>query len=219
MLFHEIELWFDPVARVGPEAMAVDQWLLETRETPMMRVYQWSGKWGSLGYFGSIEEANTSLPSREWVRRWTGGGIVDHCNDWTYSLVVPKKDSVAQMKGGESYGAIHRVLVDVLREEIETVALAPSHGEGGGLCFQNAVEYDVVGESDEKIAGAAQRRSKSGLLHQGSVAVAGDSRLRGKLFAEKLAGSWCEVQVSPEKERIEELVILRYGNESWLRRR
>lgn len=57
MIFREMELWFDPQARSGPEAMAVDEWLLETGQLPMMRIYRWDGAWGSLGYFSNLEEA------------------------------------------------------------------------------------------------------------------------------------------------------------------
>jgi len=39
-----------------------------------------------------------------------------------------------------------------------------------GVCFQRAELYDVVHEyTGEKIAGAAQKRNKQGLLFQGSI--------------------------------------------------
>lgn len=214
-----MELWFDPVARSGPEAMAVDQWLLETRTLPTMRIYQWKGSWGSLGYFGKIGEAKHSFPKLRWVRRWTGGGIVDHSHDWTYSLMVPKKFEVARMKGGDSYRAIHQVLAAVLADEAGSQGLAAGKSTGGGVCFENAVEFDVVGRVGEKLAGAAQRRAASGLLHQGSVAVKGDSRLRGELFAESLAESWWESEILPDEERVEKLVATKYGSADWLARR
>ena len=219
VIFDEMELWFDPVVRSGPEAMAVDQWLLETRILPTMRIYRWKGEWGSVGYFGKLDEAKRSFPKLRWVRRWTGGGIVDHSRDWTYSLMVPRKFEVARMKGGESYRAIHKVLATVLADEAGSQGLAVGKSMGGGVCFENAVEFDVVGRLGEKLAGAAQRRAKAGLLHQGSVAVEGDSRLRGGLFAESIAESWWESEVFPDEERIEELVATRYGSKAWLSRR
>ena len=214
-----MELWFDPVARSGPESMAVDQWLLETRTTPTMRIYRWEGVWGSLGYFGKIAEAKRSFPRLKWVRRWTGGGIVDHSRDWTYSLMVPRSFEAARMKGGESYRAIHEVLANVLAREGGAPALAVGESNAGGVCFENAVEFDVVCSVGEKLAGAAQRRSKAGLLHQGSVAIDGDSRLRGELFAESIAESWWESEVFPDQERVGQLIATRYGCEVWLGRR
>jgi len=42
--------------------------------------------------------------------------------------------------------------------------------EGGGVCFQRAEVHDVVhATAREKIAGAAQKRNKHGLLFQGSI--------------------------------------------------
>ncbi|MGE9268270.1 MAG: hypothetical protein ACQKBY_09245, partial [Verrucomicrobiales bacterium] len=49
--------------------------------------------------------------------------------------------------------------------------LAESCGEGGdsAACFEKPVCWDVLGPNGEKLAGAAQRRSRAGFLHQGSV--------------------------------------------------
>lgn len=220
MIFKEMELWFDPQARSGPEAMAVDEWLLETRQLPLMRIYEWDGAWGSLGYFGKLDEARRTFPGVQWVRRWTGGGLVDHRSDWTYSLMIPKKYELARLKGGESYRAIHEVLVDVLASENRSAPmLSAGKSKAGSVCFENPVEFDVVGVAGEKLAGAAQRRCQLGLLHQGSVSQKGDFRLRGSLFAERLAETWSEMEIFPDERSIERLVATRYGTEAWLGRR
>ena len=87
------------------------------------------------------------------------------------------------------------------------------------MCFENPVEFDVMDAAGEKIAGAAQRRGKLGLLHQGSVATAGDSRLRGELFAERLTGSWWEAEILVDDDRVAEIIASRYGRKEWLERR
>ena len=219
VIFWEMELWFDPLARSGPEAMAVDEWLVEHATNPVLRIYGWDGKWGSLGYFGKLSDAQEGLPGVNLVRRWTGGGMVDHSRDWTYSLIVPKNFELARMKGGESYHAIHEILTGVLKAEGGAPALSPASGKTGGMCFENPVEFDVMDAAGEKLAGAAQRRGKLGLLHQGSVATAGDLRLRGELFAEHLAESWWEAEIEPDETRVAEIVSLKYGRKEWLERR
>jgi lipoate-protein ligase A len=219
VIFREVELWFDPLARSGPEAMAVDEWLLEQVKHPVLRIYRWDGAWGSLGYFGKLSEAENGLPGVSFVRRWTGGGTVDHREDWTYSLIVPRDREVARMKGGESYRAIHRILLEVLRAEGGSPDLSPGRKKSGGMCFENPVEYDLMDSAGAKLAGAAQRRGKLGLLHQGSVATAGDSRLRGELFAERLAESWWEAELAVDEDRVAALVAARYGSREWLARR
>jgi len=219
MIFREMELWFDPLARSGPEAMAVDEWLLGYATHPILRIYGWDGEWGSLGYFGKLTDAMVGLSGVNLVRRWTGGGTVDHRCDWTYSLIVPRRYELARMKSGESYRAIHEILSGVLKAEGGEPGLAPSNGISGGMCFENPVEYDIMDAAGEKLAGAAQHRGKLGLLHQGSVATAGDSRLRGELFAERLAESWWGAEIHPDERRVAEISTMRYGSKEWLERR
>lgn len=218
MVFRELELWFDPLARSGPEAMAVDEWLLEYATNPILRIYDWEGEWGSFGYFGKFTHAKDRLSGMNLVRRWTGGGMVDHRHDWTYSLIVPRDFELSQMKGGESYRAIHEILISVLKAEGGTPDLASVTGKSGGMCFENPVKFDVMDAAGEKLAGAAQRRGKLGLLHQGSVATAGDSRLRGELFAEHLAESWWEAVIHVDEGRVAEIVALKYSSKEWLER-
>jgi lipoyl(octanoyl) transferase len=55
---------------------------------PVLRVYGWQGNWGSLGYFGKSPKRVAGFPEIDWVRRWTGGGTVDHRADWTYTARV-----------------------------------------------------------------------------------------------------------------------------------
>lgn len=220
VIFEELEVWFDPVARAGPEAMAVDEWLLLTRKIPLLRIYGWDGKWGSIGYFGCLDEARKRMPGLLWVRRWSGGGVVDHSEDWTYSLIVPKGHAFSELKGGESYRRIHEVLVKVLDAEVGAVSLSTSGGESRGACFDNSVEHDVEDSNGAKLAGAAQRRGGFGLLHQGSVLCAGgDSRLRGEIFSESLSKSWSEKEIFVDEQRVAELVEKKYGARSWLERR
>ncbi|MDP4626045.1 MAG: hypothetical protein NWT08_13015 [Akkermansiaceae bacterium] len=214
-----MELWVDTKPRCGPSAMAIDEWLLETRTVPMLRIYRWDGHWASFGYFGKLDAAKDGVVGVNWVRRWTGGGVVDHRGDWTYSLIVPRSCEVATMKGGESYRAIHQLLLEVLRAEGDDLGLAEVSGRAGGMCFENPVEHDVLDAAGAKMAGAAQRRTKAGLLHQGSVAKAADSHLRGELFAESLSESWWEEDIFVDEERVEELMAAKYGKKEWLERR
>lgn len=218
MIFDELELWVDPVARAGPEALAVDEWLLATRLKPVLRAYGWSGEWGSLGYFSKLAEAREKYPEVSWVRRWTGGGVVDHRRDWTYSLIVPKGHPVAAMRGGESYRRIHELLIPAMLGADCSPALSEGRKKVGPLCFENPAEYDVVDAAGEKLAGAAQRRGKMGLLHQGSVAQGTERGLRGGIFAGCLAAEWTETEIFPDGERVGELVAEKYGTREWLER-
>jgi lipoate-protein ligase A len=222
-VFEKLQLWVDAVARRGPESMAVDEWLLETADCPVLRVYGWAGEWASLGYFGKIAEAREAFPGVELVRRWTGGGIVDHRADWTYTLVVPKGEHFATTRGGASYGWIHGVLCEVLRLEGLACEVSAGEGEtGAARCFENPVGHDLVRPDGGKLAGAGQRRSRAGLLHQGAV----DSPLRlaasderAQAFAGLLAESVGCFGRRPEGDPWVERAMERYSRCEWTLRR
>src|SRR5690606_12781101 len=106
--------------------------------------------------------------------RPTGGGIVDHRDDWTYALVLPRNHPLEEVRATSSYRAVHEALAGAMREQGVPAALKPATDPAEdslpGVCFQRAEVFDVVEEhSGNKIAGAAQKRNKHGLLFQGSI--------------------------------------------------
>jgi lipoate-protein ligase A len=216
-------VWLDPVERPGPEAMAVDEWLLGIAVQPVLRVYGWQGDWGSVGYFGELAAARTAFPGIEWVRRWTGGGTVDHRADWTYTLTVPAKEPLARMKGAESYRAIHSALAGALEQEGITARLSTGDDETGAMqCFENPVSHDLVAADGRKLAGAGQRRTKHGLLHQGSVAATCDAAVsiaRAERLAAGLADHWEMSAFQPPSDGIAAICLRRYAHDAWTQRR
>lgn len=223
VILDQLRVWVDPVKRPGPEAMAVDEWLLETAETPVLRVYGWQGAWATVGYFGNLAQAQVALPGVDWVRRWTGGGVVDHRADWTYTVVAPSGLPLADWRGAESYRQIHCALVEALRPERDGVRMSSGNEQtGAALCFENPVSHDLLGDDGRKLAGAGQRRTRRGLLHQGSVAAACDeatSRKRAEALAAGLAGSWDMQDFKPPEDVIARLVHERYAHPGWTWRR
>jgi lipoate-protein ligase A len=223
MIFDKVLLWVDPVKRSGPEAMAVDEWLLETARAPVLRVYGWLGAWATLGYFGKLAEAQAAFSGVQWVRRWTGGGVVDHRTDWTYTVVAPNGEAVAAWRGAESYRQIHQALEEAMR--VEGLAARMSAGgeqTGAALCFENPVSHDLVGGDGKKLAGAGQRRTQLGLLHQGSVAAACDETVslrRATTLASLLASAWEGHDFQVPDEVISRSVRERYANRDWTWRR
>jgi lipoyl(octanoyl) transferase len=223
-VFEKLRLWMDPIRRPGPEAMAVDEWLLETADTPVLRVYPWEGAWGSLGYFGKIAEARACFREIPWVRRWTGGGLVDHRADWTYTVVAPQREALARARGAESYRSIHLALVGALRANGISTRLSAGNDETGAmLCFENPVSFDLLDQAGKKLAGAGQRRSKQGLLHQGSVSLTLEAPEKSRCLAESLATQlavdWQEIALDPNPEDLARRVAARYAREEWTTRR
>ena len=222
-IFHELQYWLDPEARDGPHAMAVDEWLCGVAKVPVLRVYRWDGDWCSVGYFGNLTEAKSRINCPNWVRRITGGGVVDHRGDWTYSLVIPKSEPAANWRGDASYHAIHTALASVLRAEgVDCRLISGAAVAGESLCFANPVDHDIIAGDGKKIAGAGQRRSREGLLHQGSVAMRVDavvSEKRALALAKGLAKRVESTDFQPDAEVVAGLVRERYGSHAWLERR
>src|SRR6478735_3248133 len=90
--------------------MAVDEALLISATAPILRFYRWSRPSLSFGYFGRYAEVANQSARRDIVRRWTGGGIVLHGNDLTYSILVPRTHLSFLRSSLEVYGAVHEAM-------------------------------------------------------------------------------------------------------------
>lgn len=185
--------------------MAVDEWLFSTMEKPLLRVYRWSGLWGSVGYFGSLPDAQLQIPGRRWVRRWTGGGAVDHADDWTYTVMVPAVHPLCQMRGEVRYRVVHAALSTALQAEgFHTEFSGPGGLAKDARCFKNPVPCDLL-LAGHKVAGAGQRRSKLGLMHQGSVALKCDEGLshsRARRLAMVMCSKAREIHMDVPQEEV-----------------
>ena len=152
--------------------LALDEALLEgAPETgrPALRFYGWLEPAASFGYAQKYEDIERWTMLRPLVRRPTGGGLVPHDFDWTYSLVIPPQHGWYQLKAVESYQRVHMWIRDAFARLSVPTTLAPSsQKEIPGQCFIGAEKSDVLWHG-RKIAGAAQRRTRAGLLIQGSI--------------------------------------------------
>jgi lipoate-protein ligase A len=152
--------------------MALDEALLEAAPLtgkPVLRFYGWTERAASFGYFQKFSENARATALRPLVRRPTGGGLVPHDADWTYSLVFPPAHAWYALRATESYKRVHEWIRGALaRRGVETELAACGRQEAPGQCFAGYEKSDVLWFG-KKIAGAAQRRTKAGLLIQGSV--------------------------------------------------
>lgn len=152
--------------------MACDEALLEGAQAvgqPVLRFYGWEQPAASFGYSQHIADIEKVTRLRPLVRRPTGGGLVPHDADWTYSVAVPPTHAWYELRATESYERVHRWIEAAFARLGVTTELAPCcRKEIPGQCFAGYEQFDVLWLG-RKIAGAAQRRTKSGLLIQGSV--------------------------------------------------
>ena len=179
-----LRVWRDDTPRSAALNMAIDEVLVRHMEEsesgdemPILRYYDWVNPSVSIGYFQHWQEtiAQEEIDELDLVRRWTGGGRVDHREDLTYTLVVPRDHPFFFLAPAENYRWVHSCVVRAL-EQIGAAATVtessdtflPRRGESPN-CFDSPVQFDVVDDEGGKLAGAAQRRTRWGLLHQGSV--------------------------------------------------
>lgn len=217
MLFEKIVEVVDTVPHGAALNMAIDEVLLHTARTPLLRLYGWREPAISFGYFGMASRILPLCDGREPVRRWTGGGVVPHGTDVTYSLIVPRASAFFRAAPLASYRAIHARIAALIPDAmiVETAATQ----NGAGFCFAAPSRHDVTC-GGTKIAGGAQRRTRNGLLHQGSVHVVhGRNDFRCALAHQFAANVMRRELKVCEVEAAERLAEEKYGTDAWLRRR
>ena len=188
-LFEGLEVMDDRVPHGGAFNMALDEVLLQSlSETPLLRIYRWAHAAVSFGYFEAWEPLASEYPSGELVRRWTGGGVVEHGQDVTYSLLLPRTHLLTNLAAGVSYQFIHARLLRAMNvmgcANVE-VSDGASYHPASRACFAKPVRYDLL-SNGQKISGAAQRRTRRGLLHQGRIQNLGGHSISPELLAEVL---------------------------------
>src|SRR6185312_13431210 len=90
--------------------MAVDEALLESMprlQKPVLRFYGWTEPAASFGHFQKFSEIERTTLLRPLVRRPTGGGLVPHDADWTYSMAFPTTHEWHDVSAIESYRRVH----------------------------------------------------------------------------------------------------------------
>lgn len=214
----KLSVWMDPVPRDGPAQMACDEALLTAAEEPVLRIFRWPAPWVSAGYFVPWTEARATRRDLPICRRWTGGGVVVHENDLTFALVAPRSEAWARLRPDESYRVLHEAVTEALGANGIDAALFDGSTASGAECFAGPVRHDVM-SGCRKVAGGAQRRTKRGLLHQGSIQAAG----LGSDFASSLAAHLAAETVewtTPEgfETAVSALAREKYAREDFLRR-
>ena len=231
-MFDRLEVYLDGTPRSAALNMAIDEALLEHVAAPSIRFYRWTSAALSFGYFGRFADVTSYARERDLVRRWTGGGIVFHGDDLTYSIVIPAGDPVFGESSMSIYEKIHCALRNALAANGGGVELAAMGRDAAlrrprtaqravptNMCFANAVRADVMIDG-RKIAGAAQRRTRAGLLQQGSIQNVDVENDFAERFAQALSTNCSERTMNKEiLNRARALADQKYATQGWLRKR
>jgi len=225
------DLWQDG-AHEPALNMALDEALLLTaagRGRPLLRFYGWDRPAVTIGY---VQRHDAAPAGYAVVRRPTGGGVVYHDHDLTYTVAVPEGHWLTGLDRMRSYRSINRSVQAGLARCRLTASLAaaevPHHVDRMTMvCFQNPTRYDVL-LAGRKVAGSAQRRTSEGLLHQGSLHFGGPLPVPRQHLVEALLEGFVEglgidlVPFAPNPELLalaQRLAAEKYGTDAWNRRR
>lgn len=211
--------------------MAIDEALLRSFDPalslPVLRLYGWNPPTLSLGRFQKASEvldlARCRADGVAVVRRMTGGGVIYHADELTYSLVC----APGQIPPASSIKDSFRVLTGFLLTFYRALGLDAAYavdaapegtrlGERTAFCFAGRESFDILANG-RKIGGNAQRRLKGVIFQHGSIplqnrAVTGLTYMREQItvHAEGTA-SLAEYGVSAGREELLELLAATFG--------
>ena len=213
--------------------MALDEALLRYAGRSgvcVLRFYEWDRPSISIGYlqdYAAGEREGFAV-----VRRPTGGGVVFHDHDLTYTVAIPAEHWICGVDREASYGHINHAVTSGLNQcnldaGLTDATIPHSVARRTMICFENPTRYDIV-LGGKKVAGAAQRRVREGILHQGSIHFGGPLPVsRHVLIDEIAAGFRRELDVEltefePSAELFEEadkIAADKYATDRWNRKR
>lgn len=214
--------------------MALDDVLVQEeslKTEDLCRFFNWRGgpcaTFGYAQFYQSCKAQFEALGIREYTRRPTGGGIVLHKDDLTFSLIF-------NYGGVLNVRQIYDKLHGLIREGFERSGIKfdsygaqsdyrPSPGGVSSSCFNNPVGGDLM-DGGRKILGGAMRRYGGRILYQGSLQYKG-ARGSGEFesiiacaFADFLGVSDLNgLELPPTVIKgAERLVLERYRTQSWI---
>ena len=193
-------IWSWDGTNSAEENMVRDRRMLEANrepspQTPQIRFYSWSFPSITVGYSQKPKEWVNLIRAHELgievVHRPTGGGIVFHQRDLTWSICGLQEAFVGARRRlaptiQEYYQTIHQAVAAGLRKRFGLpVYLASCKDVGAAhapplqcdsspsFCFAVPVGYDIMA-SNRKLVGGAIRWTKRGVLYQGTLPMARD---------------------------------------------
>lgn len=156
--------------------MAIDAELLKSAgQMPILHLYEFEGAAATYGYFirpfAHLNEERVKQKGLKLARRPTGGGIIFHLWDFTFSLLLPAAHPAYSRNPLDNYTAINGKVGQILSALCaKSPTLLKEKGCCSPFCMAKPTIYDLL-LGGQKVGGAAQRSTKQGLLHQGSIAL------------------------------------------------
>lgn len=177
---------FDSGVGSAQQNMDIDSQLLEglaENPEPTIHLYEWEGLCATYGYFAKpaelLDMEGVKQSQLNLGRRPTGGGIIFHVCDFAFSVAVPSCHPHFSLNTLDNYAFINRSVIEAVRaftsQQLKPNLYKKENDQQRQIydhfCMAKPTQYDVMIDG-YKIGGAAQRRTKAGFLHQGSISLA-----------------------------------------------
>lgn len=216
--------------------MALDERLLELAlPWPCLRLYRWAAGAAPCATFGyaqryaDVRETLAPAFRARCTRRITGGGIVLHDRDLTFSLVFPLPAG-APWRPAETYRVLHSAIARALAAaDMDTALVAataapPPAAAAAHQCFLEPVPADLLGPDGQKVLGGALRRRRDHALYQGSLRLPGARTTAYSACALALQAAILSICHAPAflalaAPPIPADLLRRYASSAWLRLR
>jgi lipoyl(octanoyl) transferase len=165
--------------------MAIDESLLCSFNTkssnPILRIYGWNPPSISLGRFQKadvvLDLERCRVDSLPLIRRVSGGGVIYHADELTYSIVCSPDQVPSSSSVKESFRILTGFLIDFYRTlglnasyAVDTIAEVERLGIRTAFCFAGKESFDILIDG-KKIGGNAQRRHKNIIFQHGSIPI------------------------------------------------
>ncbi|HBB68348.1 MAG: hypothetical protein A2X28_08300 [Elusimicrobia bacterium GWA2_56_46] len=213
------------------EQMAADEVLCDTLPSPhTLRFYNWSGPGVTFGYSQRIASVRAGIGPEKaalpLVRRPTGGGIVLHETDLTFSFIFHQPGVYFEPAG--TYDRLHRAITGGYARagigfELLNEKTADYKTENPVMnCFSRPVNLDIL-YNGKKVLGGALRKFGDYMLYQASF-QAPDARSNADFHRNIIAGalgtefglSWNNTVFSErETAKVKALALSKYGAKEW----
>jgi len=166
--------------------MEIDGELLEglvNETSPILHLYSWDAPSATYGHFIDpytfLNVETVRKRGLDLARRPTGGGIIFHTTDFAFSLLVPATHSEYSINTLDNYAFVNALVIAIVRRFMNQTHLCtllpeeplPLHPHSRNFCMAKPTKFDVMLDG-RKVGGGAQRRTKHGYLHQGSISLA-----------------------------------------------
>lgn len=150
----------------------------------LLHFYEWDGPCLTYGHF--IDPFKHLHPEAlkkydlQIARRPTGGGLIFHLTDLAFSLLVPASSPYFSLNTLDNYAFVNQLVIQAISQlspqlKPELFPSSPKDSDSGQpkalFCMARPTPYDIMLHG-KKVGGAAQRRTKRGFLHQGTISLA-----------------------------------------------